>query len=72
MSRLSATVDPDLLERARRLAGVRTKREALALALTEFVRRREAKRLRQLEGSGLVSMSPKELRAWRRAGLREP
>ncbi len=71
MARLSVTVDPDLLERVRRMAGVRTKREALGLALAEFVRRREVKRLRDLEGSGLVSMNLRELRAWRRSSLKE-
>lgn len=38
--RLTVTVDEALLEEARRLAGTRTKREALELALREFVRRR--------------------------------
>lgn len=38
--RLTLTVDPELLETVRRLAGTRTKREALNLALREFVRRR--------------------------------
>lgn len=37
--RLTVTVDEALLEEARRLAGTRTKREALELALREFVRR---------------------------------
>ncbi len=71
MARLSVAVDPDLLERVRRMAGVRTKREALGLALAEFVRRRELKRLRDLEGSGLVSMNLRELQAWRRSSLKE-
>ncbi len=69
MARLLVTVDPDLLERVRRMAGVRTKREALGLALAEFVRRREVKRLPNLEGSGLVSMGLRELRAWRLSSL---
>lgn len=38
--RLTLTVDGDLLEEAKRLAGTRTKREVLDLALREFVRRR--------------------------------
>lgn len=38
--RLTVTVDEELLDEAVRLAGTRTKREALELALREFVRRR--------------------------------
>ena len=38
--RLTLTVDPELLDEVRRLTGTRTKREALDLALREFVRRR--------------------------------
>lgn len=38
--RLTVTVDEDLLGEAVRLAGARSKRAALELALREFVRRR--------------------------------
>ena len=38
--RLSITVNPDLLEEAKRLAGVRTKREAIEIALREMILRR--------------------------------
>ena len=60
-------VDPQLLERCRRLAGVRTKREAIELALREYVRVRSLARLAELAGSGLVNMSPDELDALRSA-----
>ena len=52
MSRLMIRLDNKLLDEAVRLSGARTKREAVELALQEFVRRR---RLRQvLEHAGKI------------------
>ena len=68
MKRLSITVDPELLEESRRLAGVKTKRETVELALRDFVRNRRMQELAELEGSDLVDMSPADLREWREAG----
>ena len=65
MKRLSITVDPELLEESRRLAGVGTKRETIELALREFVRAHRIRELAQLAGSDLVDMSSTELRRWR-------
>ena len=62
--RLSVTADPELLEEARRLANVKTKREAVERALKEFVSRR---RLKDLAGSDLVDMNLEELKRWRRS-----
>ncbi len=62
--RLSVTADPELLEEARRLANVKTKREAVERALQEFVSRR---RLKDLAGSDLVDMNLEELKRWRRS-----
>ena len=70
MKRLSITVDPDLLEESRRLAGVKTKREAIEMALQDFVRNRRLQELAELEGSDLIEMSPAELRRWRETGMR--
>ena len=41
-------LDPDLLERAFRLSGEKTKRAAVTKALEEFIARREQKRLLEL------------------------
>jgi Arc/MetJ family transcription regulator len=41
-------LDPDLLERAFRLSGEKTKKAAVTKALQEFVARREQKRLLEL------------------------
>ncbi len=65
MKRLSISVDPELLEESVRLACVKTKREAIEVALREFVRTRHLQELAQLAGSGLVDMSPKDLKKWR-------
>ena len=44
------SLDPDLIERAVRVSGQRTKKAAVTLALQEFVARREQKRLLDLVG----------------------
>ena len=63
--RLSISVDPELLEESRRLANVKTKREAIDVALREFVRTRYLNELSKLAGSGLVDMTTEELKEWR-------
>ncbi len=66
--RLSVDVDPELLEEAKELAGVRTKREAIEIALREMILRRRLKDIMGLEGSGLVEIDLDLLREWRAAG----
>jgi Arc/MetJ family transcription regulator len=68
MARISVTVDPELIEEARRLAQVRTKREAIERALQEFIRHHRLQELQVLAGSGLVEMDLDELRRWRQSG----
>lgn len=65
MSRLTVSVDPGLLEEARKVAGVRTKREAIDMALRELISRRRIEELIDAAGSGLVDMTPEELQKWR-------
>ena len=69
MKRRSITIDPELLEESKRLAGVRRKREAVELALREFVRTRRMQELAELAGSDIIDMSPKDLRQWRESGM---
>jgi len=71
MTRLSADIDPKILEEAQRVSGYKTKREAIDRALREFVARRRAQELSSLAGKGLVEMSPEELAGWR-SGAGEP
>ena len=42
------SIDPDLLERALRVSGERTKKAAVTKALQEFIARRQQKRLLEL------------------------
>ena len=44
-------IDPELLETALEVSGEKTKKAAVTKALTEFVARRQQKRLRELFGS---------------------
>lgn len=66
--RLSVDVDPGLLEEAKELVGVRTKRETIEIALREMILRRRLKDIMGLEGSGLVEIDLDLLREWRAAG----
>jgi hypothetical protein len=45
------SLDPDLLERALKVSGERTKKAAVTRALEEFIARRRQKRLVNLMGS---------------------
>jgi len=65
MARLSADIDPRILEEAQRLSGARTKRETIDQALREFVARRHAMDLASSAGAGLIDMSVEELLRWR-------
>lgn len=44
------SIDPDLLERALKVSGERTKKAAVTKALQEFIARRRQKRLLELVG----------------------
>lgn len=44
------SIDPKLLEKAVEVSGEKTKKAAVTRALTEFIARREQKRLRELFG----------------------
>lgn len=55
------TIDKELMEEAKALSGARTKKEAVEKALNEFIKRRKAKKLLDLEGKIELSFSLKEL-----------
>ena len=44
------SIDPDLIERARRVSGEKTKKAAVTKALEEFIARREQRNLLELFG----------------------
>jgi Arc/MetJ family transcription regulator len=64
--RTTLTIKEELLEEARALSGVKTKKEAVEKALEEFIRRRKAKKLLDLEGKIELSFTLKELISRRR------
>ena len=70
MTRLSITIDDQLLENAKRITNARTKREAVQRALEDLVRRDAIAGLIALAGSDIIEMTPEELREMRDASLR--
>lgn len=66
MGRTTLVLDEGLLHEAMRLAGVRTKREAVERALREFIRARQRERLRKELGTFDLDLDPAELERLRR------
>lgn len=60
--RTNVDLDEKLVERALDLSGCRTKRELLHRCLTEFVRKREQRRILELAGKVLWDGDLRELR----------
>jgi Arc/MetJ family transcription regulator len=59
--RFSVTLDPDLLDNAVRLSGADSQREAIEIALREFVRRRGLERMARRAGSVALTISVEEV-----------
>lgn len=59
--RTTLVIKEDLLEEAKALSGVKTKRKAVERALEEFIRRRKAKKLLDFEGKIELSYSLNDL-----------
>jgi Arc/MetJ family transcription regulator len=58
--RTTLAINEKLLDEAKELSGARTKKEAVEIALDEFVRRRKARKLLDLEGKVELSFTLKE------------
>lgn len=58
--RTTMAINERLLEEVRELSGAKTKKEAVEIALHEFIRRRKARKLLDLEGKVELSFSLKE------------
>jgi len=67
MAKTLINIDEGLLDEARRLANVRTKRDAVHAALREFVRRRRIERLVAAAGKGSMRWTPADARRMREA-----
>ena len=65
MAKTLLDIEEKLLDEARRLAKVRTKREAVEVALREFVRRRRAENLAAAAGKSSVRWTPADVRSMR-------
>jgi Arc/MetJ family transcription regulator len=59
--RTTLVIKEKLLDEVKSLSGVKTKKEAVERALEEFVRRRKAKKLIELEGKMELSLTLDEL-----------
>lgn len=64
--RTTLAISEELLNEVKLLSGAKTKKDAVEKALVDFVRRRKAKKLLQLEGKIELSFTPKEFLARRR------
>jgi Arc/MetJ family transcription regulator len=53
-------IDESLLKKAKKASGVKTKREAVGIALEEYVRRKKAEKLIDLEGKIELSFTLSE------------
>ncbi len=65
MPKTLINIDEGLLDEARRLANVRTKRDAVHTALREFVRRRRIERLVAAAGKSSIRWTPADVRRMR-------
>jgi len=64
--RTTLAIKKELLDEVKSLSSSKTKKEAVEKALTEFIRRRKAKKLLELEGKIEVSFTAQELLARRK------
>ncbi len=58
--RTTLAINEKLLDEAKELSGAKTKKEAVEIALDEFVRKRKARKLLDLEGKVELSFTLKE------------
>ena len=64
--RTTLAINEDLLNEAKRLSGAKTKKETVEIALEEFIKRRTARKLLELEGKVELSFSLDEFLEERR------
>jgi Arc/MetJ family transcription regulator len=63
--RFTIAIDPNLIEEAKQLSGVKTKREAIEIALKELIRRRRLKEAAAHAGKVKMAITLKDLEAQR-------
>ena len=62
MARTTLVIDEQLLKEAQRLSGAKTKKEAIEIALREFVRRMRLRKIATHAGRVELVLSQEELR----------
>lgn len=68
MSRMTVTIDEDLIEEARSALGAATKSDAIRQALEEVLRRRKLQRALENAGKVALDIDPDRLRKLREEG----
>lgn len=68
MSRMTVTIDEDLIEEARSALGAATKSDAIRQALEEVLRRRKLQRALENAGKVELDIDPDRLRKLREEG----
>ncbi|MFH1703847.1 MAG: type II toxin-antitoxin system VapB family antitoxin [Nitrospirota bacterium] len=58
--RTTLAIDERLLNEAKELSGAKTKKEAVQIALEEFIKKKKARKLLELEGKMELSFTLKE------------
>lgn len=65
LMRTTVNIDREVLKEAMRLAGSKKQGEVLNMALKEFVRRRRTARLRERLGREDLTITLRDIEAWR-------
>lgn len=65
MARMTVAINDELLSEAKRLSGVKTKREAIEIALRELVRRERRRAVVAHAGAITLALTQEELQRWR-------
>ena len=65
MSRTTVDIDDDLITEAKEALGERTTKRTIQVALEQVVKNKRVKELLDLKGSGIVSLSPDDLKKLR-------
>lgn len=61
MAKTTVIIDDELLDKAMKASGARTKRQAITTALVELIRRKNLEALREEAGTYDLALSPEEL-----------
>lgn len=63
--RATLDIDEKLVEEAKKITGIKTKKELINLSLRELIRKKKIEHLLSLYGTSPVSLSPKDVEKFR-------